>query len=1182
MYELPDDIKEELEGRGFLTTRTVEFLTKAATAEAVCVEGVFVFQVGILPVIERDMKEFLTSEKEALVKQRRDFYRPRQMHVAGDLLIPVLENDHYYLMRIFSEHDMINVHIHNSLGMERRTTRFKIMVSKFFEWLSVLYPYHPLINKKEKGIDIQSKPSPTQTGVIDCGLFVIGFMMHILVAKSLFNLAFTQLDITKLRKMIPRLDGSNLSLGSIILAGVNIPSQFQTNPTTLPATCPPKKKQSGRAAKKARLEQVQPVRRSKRNAKNARLLNTKPSTSVDSSHAKLKESSGDQRSVNDPPSAIITGSIQDNTVSVMSTGSTQNDKSSDVVAAVSVQPTGSTVTGVVVEEGTIPAVAEVPKETKDESGNEDEEASSDDEEEPVYVPSDDASTESEETKIDLNDGTKAGSIEDGKDDNNAAPDEETQTTTEEKNPFLLDSFDKEYECMEVAKGAVYQYIKESGIQLRIKTSRPNLHCIFKCSQHVDCPFDVRINKVRLKKLWKIKGVNMNHTTENRKTADGRAIKHRKFSRDKSLQHVLRNKAEDPKAADVQHSAATNFSEALSYHQARRTVHEGKINAIHRDVMNFQRIVPYLDRLTILNPGSTIRYTIKDDDTLDKIFMSFPFMESMLNHVKSVVTLDACHIKHANGGTIYAWIVQAGNDETMPIGFGITAANESYETWSWMGRQLKKACPSLSSKHFVFVSDRDKGLDKSIKELYPYNVSTNCNFHIRQNVTKHFGASFGSKINDMGATFDVNEYEMIIELFKRNNPKKVDAFLTYLEGMPRFSWRSIDWVTNFESLIALPDEDWNMDDSNLADTFHEDVDGNFDSAGIPIASLPAASAPTASAPTASAPTASAASIPAASAAAPSTSVASAAASMAAESEAIARAALASSAAINAAAAAAVDEEDDFLRAFASINTNQSENNNRRQGMSYAHYIATGGSDKSIINDLPPRFGIITSNSSESFNKSIMHLRNKPWYDIVDGFVSQIIRKRSSRYELWKSANDRDVVENIKEKLLSYWNNIGGYEHSLLTEEGRRYCIFQRGSENVRGERHTLYVEKRFCTCGEWQEYLHPCIHLVVFLRQTHAFTSFEDMLNSDYIDDIYREKSIKEFYKNNIIAVASSLISCDGKTKAPGVTKKAGRPRKKRIRMKKKVTPTKTKKRKCSNCDELGHNIKTCPYPPRVD
>ena len=252
------------------------------------------------------------------------------------------------------------------------------------------------------------------------------------------------------------------------------------------------------------------------------------------------------------------------------------------------------------------------------------------------------------------------------------------------------------------------------------------------------------------------------------------------------------------------------------------------------------------------------------------------------------------------------------------------------------------------------------------------------------------------------------------------------------------------------------------------------------------------------------------------------------------------------------------------------------------MSYTDYITNGGTNESIINNLPPRFGIITSNFSESFNNSIKHLRNKPWFDIIDGFVSYIILKRSSNYELWKDCDEGEVVDNVKEKLKIYWNSIGGYKHCLLSEDGNKYCIFHRGKDGLQDIRHNLYVDQRFCSCGEWQEYKYPCIHVIVFLRQTHVFNSFEQFLQSDYIDDVYREGSVKSCYKNNIIPAAASLIHCDGETVAPDIVKKAGRPRKKRIRPKKKAAPIKTKKRRCSNCDELGHNIKTCPYPARAD
>ena len=154
------------------------------------------------------------------------------MHVAGDLLFPILNNNHYYLMRIFFEDMILNVHMYNSVGMERRTLRFKVMVGKFFTWFSVLYLYHPLINKKEKGLEVQSKSAPIQTGI------KIGYMMNICVSKTLFNLAFTQLDISKLCQLIVKHDKSDYLLESLILACINIPKQYQKNLIILPAESP--------------------------------------------------------------------------------------------------------------------------------------------------------------------------------------------------------------------------------------------------------------------------------------------------------------------------------------------------------------------------------------------------------------------------------------------------------------------------------------------------------------------------------------------------------------------------------------------------------------------------------------------------------------------------------------------------------------------------------------------------------------------------------------------------------------------------------------------------------------------------------------------------------------------------------------------------------------------------------
>ena len=97
MYILPTDIRRDIAANYYLTTKTVEFLLKEAIDGAKSVDGVFVFPPGIMPTIERDLREFRSFESSDLLRQRRDFYRLKDMHVLNDLLVPMLQDEHFFL-----------------------------------------------------------------------------------------------------------------------------------------------------------------------------------------------------------------------------------------------------------------------------------------------------------------------------------------------------------------------------------------------------------------------------------------------------------------------------------------------------------------------------------------------------------------------------------------------------------------------------------------------------------------------------------------------------------------------------------------------------------------------------------------------------------------------------------------------------------------------------------------------------------------------------------------------------------------------------------------------------------------------------------------------------------------------------------------------------------------------------
>ena len=68
---------------------------------------------------------------------------------------------------------------------------------------------------------------------------------------------------------------------------------------------------------------------------------------------------------------------------------------------------------------------------------------------------------------------------------------------------------------------------------------------------------------------------------------------------------------------------------------------------------------------------------------------------------------------------------------------------------------------------MFVSDRDKGLDKSLWEAFPRNHATNCVHHIKQNVKTRFGPKAAEMVFLIAHAFSMIQEEMLLEQLKED-------------------------------------------------------------------------------------------------------------------------------------------------------------------------------------------------------------------------------------------------------------------------------------------------------------------------------------------------------------------------------------------------------------------------------
>ena len=95
--------------------------------------------------------------------------------------------------------------------------------------------------------------------------------------------------------------------------------------------------------------------------------------------------------------------------------------------------------------------------------------------------------------------------------------------------------------------------------------------------------------------------------------------------------------------------------------------------------------------------------------------------------------------------------------------------------------------------FVFISERDKALDKSLSEIFPSNHATNCVHHIKQNVKPQFGLKAAEMVFPIANAFSTIQEETLLEQLKTKSTSAYD----YLGKIPMEQWCNMQCITTWK-------------------------------------------------------------------------------------------------------------------------------------------------------------------------------------------------------------------------------------------------------------------------------------------------------------------------------------------------------------------------------------------------
>ncbi|KAH6563554.1 hypothetical protein BASA60_010672 [Batrachochytrium salamandrivorans] len=157
----------------------------------------------------------------------------------------------------------------------------------------------------------------------------------------------------------------------------------------------------------------------------------------------------------------------------------------------------------------------------------------------------------------------------------------------------------------------------------------------------------------------------------------------------------------------------------------------------------------------------------------------------------------------------------------------------------------------------------------------------------------------------------------------------------------------------------------------------------------------------------------------------------------------------------------------------------------------------------------------------------------------------------------------------------------FARSIKNRDNRRqHQMFQTGdhlfevTSLTSGYTRIVNLATKTCSCMEFQEMQLPCAHAAL------AISTHRQPVNQ-FVDRSYLLSSLQSVYSQQIVSVDLDTINCDEALQPPNVVRKAGRPRKVRLRSRGEVDDN--DRYACKGCGLLGHNVQTCSrrQPPSV-
>uniref|UniRef100_A0A2N9ETW0 SWIM-type domain-containing protein n=1 Tax=Fagus sylvatica TaxID=28930 RepID=A0A2N9ETW0_FAGSY len=314
-----------------------------------------------------------------------------------------------------------------------------------------------------------------------------------------------------------------------------------------------------------------------------------------------------------------------------------------------------------------------------------------------------------------------------------------------------------------------------------------------------CNYRVYGSQVRDEMTFQIKTYNPNHTCT--RAYKNSAMNSKWIS--KRYMETFRHDIKKPTLA-LQQEIKSKWNAEVSrmqVYRARRRAAEN-IQGSHKE--QYKKIWDYCETLKETNVGTTTLLDVERPcldvaATFQRLYVCLAATKTGFKEgCRPLIGLDGCFLKGSYKGHLLSAVSRDANDNMYPICVAVVES-ECKASWSWFLSTLLKDLGEVAGG-WTFISDRQKGLTESFKDVCPDMDHRACVRHIYANFrdSGHRGKALKDKLWGAASAYTEFEFDAHMAELKKLSPPAYE----YLSKIPVATWSRSKFTKNPKSDLIV--------------------------------------------------------------------------------------------------------------------------------------------------------------------------------------------------------------------------------------------------------------------------------------------------------------------------------------------------------------------------------------------